>query len=115
MARGEVGKCRGLAGAAFGPTAIAIPALVVTDFASEIVGLPGILIDQGVVEVGPVVRKIGFRGNLDISVAAFQLEYRSHEGRLHLGSGAAEGIPLPKYFLITGEKIAGHQERKGDQ
>src|SRR5271165_7043962 len=51
MTCGNAGDDDGIFRAAFGPGAVAVRAVVITDFAAEIPGLPGVLIDQRVIEI----------------------------------------------------------------
>ncbi len=48
--------------------------MVVTDLAAEIVALAGGLVDEGEIEVGPVVIEIGLKFDLDVLRAAIEIE-----------------------------------------
>src|ERR1700722_4278798 len=60
--------------AALGPIAVAVSAGVVADFASEIPRAAGVLIDERVIQVDPIVGDVGFRFNRDVGLATLQLK-----------------------------------------
>ena len=74
MSRGNAGDDDGILRAAFGPGAVAVVAVVIADFAAEIPGLPGVLIDQRVIQIDPGVGDVGGSCDFNIRSAAFQIE-----------------------------------------
>src|SRR5580700_1343444 len=66
MTSGNARYDHGVFRAAFGPGAVAVRTVVVADFASEIPGLAGVLIDERVIQIDPGVRDVGGSGDLDI-------------------------------------------------
>ena len=71
MSGRDAGHDYRVASAAFGPGAVAVAAGIVADFAAEVPGLAGVLVDQRIVQVDPTVGDVGRGFDFYVGGASF--------------------------------------------
>src|SRR5438094_6141921 len=97
---------------AFSPRAITVVAVVVAHFAAKVPGLPGVLIDERVVQINPVITDRGVGFHLHRRSASSEFENIRNERSLGFWIGAAVPIGLPKHRLFFCSHIETGYERE---
>src|SRR5262249_9025095 len=101
--------------AAFGPGSVRVIAVVITDLAAKVIAMAGVLVNERVIQINPIVVDVRRGAELHVRGVAGELKDVGHERRFAFYVGV-ELVGLRKNLAVLSYRIKRHQEnRQGHQ